>query len=127
MLESWKQSGLPMKYNEEPLKIRCANGRAEVLEWRRTSGLPLRRKTGVVDIVSANGHVNELEWWQSRGLQMTGLELYWTAMGVASLFGRISVLEWKSGLEIHYTEHSILNASAKEKLLVLDWWNHSGL
>ncbi|KAI5477960.1 hypothetical protein MNV49_005752 [Pseudohyphozyma bogoriensis] len=81
-------------------------------------------------VASAWGRVEVLKWaTESKFGLRPDRSTMAEAMDDASRHGQVEVLEFwkKSGLPLHYSEHSLSSATVKAEIGSLEWWKRSGL
>jgi hypothetical protein len=108
---------------------------AQYLVWSLEMFLKHKNKSPwlsqkILDWISLQGYVNML--YVLGDFKLTSLfRLHYTEHSLhnASLRGHVNVLEWwkNSGLELKYTEDALHDASAYGHINVLEWWKNSGL
>ncbi|KAI0313021.1 hypothetical protein OF83DRAFT_590776 [Amylostereum chailletii] len=89
-------------------------------------------RNDLIPIVAAhNGRVKVLDWWLSMhreypdDIPIPSRKAISDAIDGASKNGQVVSLDWwlKSGLPFEYTEGALENASAKNRIDVLEWWH----
>lgn len=125
VLDWWARSGLEFRYTANAMDIASSDGFPDSLDWWVRSKRELRYTSAAVDGASAWGHADVLRWWFR-----SGLELRYTraAFDDAAAEGRVESLEeWKqSGLEMKFTVNSLVWATTRAQIAVLDWLRREG-
>ncbi|KAI9325321.1 hypothetical protein DFJ73DRAFT_869957 [Zopfochytrium polystomum] len=126
-LQSWKDSGLPLKYTGKALDNAVNSGRKKVIKWWVASGLELKYSEWIMDRSTTLGHVATLQL-----LKDSGLPLKYSECGIdeACAVHDLDTLRWwkESGLEIKFSHRALDAASNSSKgVRVLNWWRDNGL
>jgi len=158
ILQWWEKSGLLINNTKDSLNL-AKN--TQVLDWWRYSSIEFNYSSEALTIAASDGDISKLEWWWGFDRKLfSGSEvdviksaseynqptvLQWLyenldefafsadAIDTASQYSNIEALEWwrNSGLELKYTENSMLCADhwddEEELMKVLNWWKESGL
>ncbi|KAI9335646.1 beta-lactamase/transpeptidase-like protein [Zopfochytrium polystomum] len=128
LLSWWKYSGLPLKYDEEPLRAASYSGRTDILQWWKDSGLQLKYNETALTAASSQGHVSvavvegywsATQWWKDCGLEFR-CDRNGRSQHTA---GRTHSQWWKdSGCELRYTRNAVRVATSDVRVEILQWW-----
>jgi len=118
-------SFLEKQYGVEALNHASGHGFVPVLEWWRRSGLPLKYDEQAFEMASAKGHVHVLEWWREAGMQDPGIVLKpGRSLLAAAQWGQVAVVRWweESGVPVGHQDAVCKMASRWGQVKVLDLW-----
>jgi len=118
-------SFLEKQYGVEALNHASGHGFVHVLEWWRRSGLPLKYDEQAFETASAKGHVHVLEWWREAGMQDPAVVLKpGRSLLAAAQWGQLAVVRWweESGAPVGHQDAVCKMASRWGQVKVLDLW-----
>ncbi|KAK4127277.1 flavoprotein [Parathielavia appendiculata] len=118
-------SFLEKQYGVEALNHASGRGFVHVLEWWRRSGLPLKYDEQAFEMASAQGHVHVLEWWRDASLQDPTITIKpGRSLLAAAQWGQLAVIRWweESGIPVGHQDAVCKMASRWGQVKVLDLW-----
>ncbi len=118
-------SFLEKQYTVEALNHASGHGFVHVLEWWRRSGLPLKYDEQAFEMASAKGHVHVLEWWREAGMQDPSIVIKpGRSLLAAAQWGQLAVMRWweESGIPLGHQDAVCKMASRWGQVKVLELW-----
>jgi hypothetical protein len=118
-------SFLEKQYGVEALNHASGRGFVHVLDWWRRSGLPLKYDEQAFEMASAQGHVHVLEWWREAGMQDPSIVVKpGRSLLAAAQWGQLAVMRWweESGIPVGHQDAVCKMASRWGQVKVLDLW-----
>ncbi|KAK2074474.1 hypothetical protein P8C59_008680 [Phyllachora maydis] len=118
-------SFLEKYYDNEALNGASAKGFIHVLQWWRRSNLPLKFNERAMEQASSKGHLHVLEWWKEAAHQDPKVVLKpGRSLLGAVQYGHTAVIRWweDSGITVGFHEQVCKMASRWGQVKVLELW-----